>query len=103
MKLLGVNFSHQIIQADFFTTNLFSTDMENNIIFIVLVTGFGDLTYNTKRNLLGAISISNEIAYHLFSVDINGLNIKGSIKLIRKSRWHSQYGHNEGKIDIFLQ
>ena len=56
------------------------------IFFITLDTGFGDLTYNIKRNLLGAISLSGKIAYHLFTVDTNCRNIKESVKLIRKSK-----------------
>ena len=62
--------------------------------------GWGDLTYNTKRNLLGAISLGGKIAYHIFAVDANYLNIKESVKLIRKSRWHSQYDNGSSKFDI---
>ena len=64
--------------------------------------GYGDLAYNAKRNLLGAISVSEKIAYHLFTVDTNSVNIKESVKLIRKSKWHSQYGNAECKFDILL-
>ena len=28
--------------------------------------------------------------------------MKESVKLIRKSKWHSQYGSDEGKFDILL-
>ena len=64
--------------------------------------GYGDLTYNTKRNLLGAISLNKKIAYHLFTVDTNSANIKESVKLIRKSKWHSQYHNDSGKFDTLL-
>ena len=63
------------------------------IIINVIDVGYGDLTYNPKRNLLGAISLNRKIAYHLFTVDTNCANIKESVKLIRKSKWHPQY-HN---------
>ena len=65
------------------------------------MTGWGDLTYNKKRNLLGAISVSGKIAYHLFTVDANYINIKECVKLIRKSKWHSQYGSPISKFNIF--
>ena len=45
-------------------------------------TGFGDLTYNTKRDYFGAISVGGKISYHLFSVNTNALNTKEAIKLI---------------------
>ena len=55
------------------------------------------MTYNTKQNLLGAICISEEIAYHLFSVDVHCSDTKNSVKLIRKSRWHSQHSKEKSK------
>ena len=65
-------------------------------------TGQGDITYNTKRNLLGAISLNKKIAYHLFTVDAICLNLKECVKLTRKSKWHSQYSNKEGKFIILL-
>ena len=62
-----------------------------------LVTGTGDLTFNAKQNLLGAICLSNEIAYHLFSLDTNCSDTKNMVKLIRKSKWHPQYGSQYSK------
>ena len=53
-----------------------------------------------KKHLLGAISLSEKIAYHLFTVDTNSVNIKESVKLIRKSKWQSQYGRQKCKFDI---
>ena len=80
--------------------NLFNNDIKNNHFLFIIDTGFGDLTYNSKRNLLGAISVSGKIAYHLFFVDTNCLNIKKSVKLIRKSKWHLQYGTVQLKVNL---
>ena len=57
-----------------------------------------DLTYNEKQNLFGAICVSNEIAYHLFSVDPNCKDAKGMMKLSRKSKWHSQYSKGDRNL-----
>ena len=76
--------------------------IENNNFFMTIDMGYGDLTYNTKRSLLGAISLSGKTAYHLFTVDTNCLSIKDCIKLTRKSKWHSQFGKKKGKFNIFL-
>lgn len=45
------------------------------------------MTYNSRRNLLGAISVSGKTAYHLFDIEYDGYrkNIKG--RLLRKSKW----------------
>ena len=91
----------QIIQTDIFITNLFNIDIKNRT-FISIDVGYGDFTYNTKRNLLGAISLGGKIAYHLFSVDPNPVNPKESIKLIRKSKWHLQYSDKRSKFNILL-
>ena len=106
MKSVEVSLPLLIIRTDFFTANLFNIETKNNNYLLTLVTGFGDLTYNTKRNLLGAISVSGKIAYHLFSVDANCSTLQESVKLIRKSKWnswHSQYDYDyEGKFDLLL-
>ena len=62
---------------------------------ISLDTGYGDVTYNTRRCFLGAISVSGKIAYHLYNVTTGKTG--NIVKLIRKSKWHSQYD-NEGGI-----
>ena len=101
-EVVGCKFALQIIQTDIFTFNLLIFDIENNDFPLTIVTGFGDLTYNTKRNLLGAISLSGKIAHHLFSVDTDCVNTKESVKLLRKSKWHSQYTNERCKFDISL-
>lgn len=60
----------------------------NNYIF--LVTGQGNVTYNVRRNILGAIPVGGQIAYHLFTVDDYASDPNNIVKLNRKSKWHSQ-------------
>lgn len=36
-------------------------------LLIILVTGGGDVTYNPRRRILGAISVGGEVSYHLFN------------------------------------
>jgi hypothetical protein len=60
------------------------------------VVGFGDVTYNSRRSILGAIPVAGRIAYYLFNVDANASNAGGIVKLSRKSKWHLQYGTQKG-------
>ena len=55
-----------------------------------LVTGYGDITYNSRRSILGAVPLDQKISYHLFNVDYNASKTKDIVKLSRKSKWHSQ-------------
>ena len=64
----------------------------NNYIFS-LETGVGDITYNSRRSILGAVPLERKISYHLFTVDPNASKTKDIVKLIRKSKWHSQYSN----------
>mgnify|MGYP007014816418 CR=1 FL=1 len=52
-------------------------------------TGYGDVTYNPRRNFLGAMPVKGKIAYHLYNFGTSKSDV--IIKLIRKSSWHSQY------------
>ena len=63
-------------------------------LIIILVTGYGDVTFNPRRSILGAISIGGEAAYHLYDFATGKADIIA--KFIRKSRWHSQYSTEEG-------
>ncbi len=65
-------------------------------IIILLVVGFGDVTYNSRRSILGAIPVAGRIAYHLFNVDAKASNAGDIVKLKRKSKWHSQYSTRQG-------
>ncbi len=60
------------------------------------VTGMGDVTYNPRRGILGAIPVAGRIAYHLFTINTGASNTKEIVKLNRKSKWHSQYSTQEG-------
>ena len=59
-------------------------------------TGNGDVTYNSRRNILAAIPVTGKITYHLFSVDPNASNSKDIIKLNQKSKWRAQIRTQEG-------
>ena len=64
-------------------------------IIFSLATGDGDITYNSRRGILGAIPLEKEISYHLFNVDSKVSKTKNIVKLTRKSKWHSQYGNHQ--------
>ncbi len=56
-------------------------------IIILLVVGFGDMTYNSRRSILSAIPVAGRIAYHLFNLDTYASNTKEIVKLNRKTKW----------------
>lgn len=62
--------------------------------YFLLVTGFGDVTYNARRNILGAISVTGKIGYHLFNIATSKTD--ETVKLIRKSKWHPQFSTVRG-------
>ena len=66
----------------------------NNYIFS-LDTGYGDMTYNSRRGILGAVPPYKKISYHLFNVDSNASKTEDIVKLIRKSKWHSQQRNHQ--------
>ena len=83
-----------------FTTNLLNIDIKNNNFQFEIDTGWSNLNLqHEEESLLGVINLSGKIACHLFSVDTHYVNIKESLKLIRKSRWHSQYSNEDGRFD----
>ena len=57
-------------------------------------TGYGDPTYNSRRSILGAIPVAGQISCHLYTFAISKSD--DIVKLIRKSRWHSQYSTEDG-------
>ncbi len=65
-------------------------------MIILLGVGFGDVTYNSRRGILGAIPVAGRIAYHLFNVDANASNADGIVKLSRKTKWSSYYSTQKG-------
>ncbi len=70
-------------------------------IIILLVVGFGDVTYNSRRSVLAAIPVTEKIAYHLFNVDAYASNTKEIVKLSRKSKWHSQISTQQRNWFLF--
>ena len=66
----------------------------NHCIFF-LDTGFGDITYNSRRSIFGAVPLDKKISYHLFTVDSNASKTKDIVKLTRKSKWHSQQSKHQ--------
>ena len=65
-----------------------------NCIFS-LGTGYGDITYNSRRSILGAVPLNEKISYHLFNVGSNASKTKDIVKLLRKSKWHSQQSNHQ--------
>ena len=59
----------------------------NNYIFS-LGTKYGDIAYNSRRGIFGAVSLYGEISYHLFNFDSHASKTKDIVKLIRKSKWN---------------
>ena len=76
--------------------NYFLPSCLNNWIFS-LGTGYGDITYNSRRSILGAVPVDQKISYHLFDVDSNATKTKDIVKLTRKSKWHSQHSKHQSR------
>ena len=73
---------------------IFYLPLLNNYIFS-LATGHVDITYNSRRGIIGAVPLYGKISYHLFNVDSNASKTKDIVKLIRKSKWHSHQGNHQ--------
>lgn len=54
------------------------------------MTGIGGVSYNSKRNLLGGVSLQGEISYHLWQIDNEATITQDIVKLNRKSKWKSE-------------
>ncbi len=65
------------------------------------MVGYGDVTYNSRRSILGAIPVGGRIAYHLFTIDTSASNAGGIVKLNRKTRWSQHYSTQEGNWLLF--
>ena len=68
------------------------------IIIYFLVTGHGDVTYNSRKSILGAIPVGGKIAYHLYNFSAG--KTENTVQLLRKSKWHSQYSTAEGNYKM---
>ncbi len=60
------------------------------------MVGNGDVTYNSRRSILGAIPVAGRIAYHLFTIDTGASNAGGIVKLNRKTRWSPYFSTQDG-------
>ena len=58
--------------------------------FFSLEVGQGDVTYNSRRNLLGAICVGDQITYHLFKLETHSLRHGDIATLCRRSKWHRE-------------
>ena len=70
------------------------------IIILSLGTGYGDVSYNPRRNLLGAISLQGKIAYHLYHFDTS--RNEKLVKLYRKSKWQIRNNGSQGDTFFFV-
>ena len=48
------------------------------------------MTFNSRRNIIGAIPMQEQIAYHLFKVDAGASKAKDIVRLCRKTKWYSE-------------
>ena len=62
--------------------------------------GWGDVTYNPQRKILGAIPSGGKTAYHLLNINPDISNASDIVKLCRKSKWHSQYNTSYSNLAI---
>lgn len=66
------------------------------------MTGYGDVSYNSRRNILGAISLDKKVAYHLWVIEYSQQKNNYNIKLLQKAKWHQFYSTEIGILLIFL-
>lgn len=66
------------------------------------MTGYGDVSYNSRRNILGAISLDKKVAYHLWIIEYSQQKNNYNIKLLQKAKWHQFYSTEIGILLIFL-
>ena len=59
---------------------------------VVPVLGYGDVTYNSRRDVLCTISVGGRAAFHLFQVNYNNHSRNNNVKLLKKMKWPSQHG-----------
>ena len=72
-EVTGSNFFNPIQQLN----TLFYLVLKLSLIFIALIIivtdDDGDVTYNSRRNILGAISVGQRISYHLFDAGYSAM------------------------------
>lgn len=52
------------------------------------------MSYNSRRNVLGAITLGGKIAYHLWNLGYSVQKNNYSVTLLKKPKWHSQHSNN---------
>ena len=104
MQIWGYSISHQkekwknyILLRKYKEVIVFFSSFQIFWLPVTIVTGFGDITYNSRRSIFGAMPIKGKIEYHLFSVDIYPSKIQDMVRLCRKSKWHSQHRTSESR------
>lgn len=63
------------------------------LLMFFLVIGFGDATYNLRRNIFGAIGIGGKIAYHLYRFTTSKAG--HTVNFIRKYKWYPKCRSNK--------
>lgn len=77
----------------YLTCNIFNTCILNHIH---LVTGFGDVAYNSRRGILGAVAAEREIGLHLWNIGYCGQKSNFEVKLLKQMKWHPEYNDEVG-------
>lgn len=54
------------------------------------------MSYNSRRNILGAVPLAGEMAYHLWNVGYSTKKSGYSVNLIKKAKWPALYSIDEG-------
>ena len=57
----------------------------------ILVTGYGDVVYNSRRNLLAAIPVTGKMLFHLFNIQYSALKNNYTVSLLAKMKWNEAY------------
>ena len=69
------------------------------MIYFPLETCSGDVTYNTRRNILGALSVTDKISYHLFNVEYSQKEKSSyNVRVLKKAKWHPQQATETHKL-----
>ena len=59
----------------------------------MIATGYGDVSYNSRRNLLAAMPWTQKTFFHLFNIQYNASTSNNyTVKLLKRSKWQSGLG-----------
>ena len=62
------------------------------------------MTYNSRRDLLGAITVPGKFAYHLFNIQYSSAKRNFDVTLLRRSKWgfdESSSNDNENPLNPY--